>query len=95
MDWSFVQYSNLIRMMSFQCVLQSTQRKATYKDLKYKASQMRSKSSHKKILGKKIKDAAYMANASGTALIAVADGKDNANSNITSLTSTYQKYFGS
>lgn len=95
MDWGFLQYANIMRMKSIQCVLDTTQRKATYKDLKYKASQMRSKSSHKKILGKKIKDASFTANASGTALVAIADVKNNESSNHLSLTSTYQKYFGS
>lgn len=94
-DWDFIQYSNILRVKSFQCVLEGAQRKAAYKDLKYKASQLRSKSSHKKILGKKIKDASFASNASGTVLIAVADGNNKENDNVSSLTSTYQKYFGS
>lgn len=74
LDWGLLQYANLLRTKSIVCSLANLEPKATPKNLTYKFSQMRSKSSHRKILAKKVKAASYGMQTSENSLIVAADG---------------------
>jgi predicted RNase H-like nuclease len=107
MDWGLLQYSNILRTKCIFNVLQQNEQKASYKNITYKFSQMRSKSSHKKILAKKVKNVSNFMQASNTCLIVAADtmvrgqlsehnkkaSKRKDDTNLTCLVSTYEKYF--
>jgi GTPase SAR1 family protein len=106
-DWCLLQYANVCRTKSICSILQGLEQKANQKNLTYKFSQMRSKSSHKKILGKKVKVASQTMQSSENSLIVATDAlvrsgilgslskrkqKDEMQ-DLTCLVSTYEKYF--
>jgi energy-coupling factor transporter ATP-binding protein EcfA2 len=108
LDWSAVQYSNILRVKPFQCQLNNLERKATSKNVTYRFSQMRSKISHKKILAKKVKSASNHLQTSENSMILAADAfaRHQSNENeikktlihnniqeVTCLMTAYQKYF--
>jgi hypothetical protein len=75
LDWGLLQYANILRTKSIVCSLNNLEPKATQKNLTYKFSQMRSKSSHRKILGKKVRTASCGMQTSENSLIVAADGQ--------------------
>lgn len=107
LDWGLLQYANILRTKSVVCALNNLEPKATQKNLMYKFSQMRSKSSHKRILGKKVKTASCGMQTSENSLIVAADGfargenvsntrkakSQGKQHEISCLISTYEKYF--
>lgn len=109
LDWSLLQYSNTLRTKSITSVLDSCDLKVAHKNLTYKFSQLRSKSSHKKILGKKTKTTSQQMQTSERTLLVAADTLARNETNKTSkqtkssgrnntqemtcLISTYEKYF--
>lgn len=108
LDWSMVQYSNILRVKPFQCQLNDIEHKATLKNVPYRFSQMRSKSSHKKILAKKVRNASTHLQTSENSMMVAADAFARNNSNqketkntlinnnlqeVTCLMTTYEKYF--
>ncbi len=106
-DWSLLQYANICRTKSIWGILQGLEQKANRKNLTYKFSQMRSKSSHKKILGKKVKGASQTMQSSENSLIVATDAlvrsgilgsvpkrkQKEEMQELTCLLSTYEKYF--
>lgn len=106
-DWCLLQYANLCRTKSICSTLQGLEQKVSRKNLTYKFSQMRSKSSHKKILGKKVKVASQMMQSSENSLIVATDAivrsgilssfskrkQKNEMQDLTCLATTYEKYF--
>jgi hypothetical protein len=73
LDWQFLSYSNIIRMNSVHSVLLSLEQKTNVKDTKYRFSQMLSKTSHKNILAKKVKEISSENNVSNMMIVNAAD----------------------
>ena len=73
LDWGILHYANILRTSSVHYSISQQQPKATQKNLLYKYSQMRSKSSHKKILGKKVKTFSNQTQTSEVSLMVAAD----------------------
>lgn len=73
LDWQFLSYSNIMRMNSVHLVLNSLEQKANVKDTKYRFSQMLSKTSHKNILAKKVKEISNENNVSNMMIVNAAD----------------------
>jgi DNA polymerase III delta prime subunit len=108
MDWGLLHYANILRVKSVFCNLDKLEPKATKKNVTYKFSQMRSKASHKRILGKKVKVASHALQASEKNLMVATDtllrnsigssgsAKPTNKSSLQDMTcfiSTYEKYF--
>ena len=104
LNWNMIQYSNILRVKSFQWQVNNLERKATLKNVQYRFSQMRSKSSHKKILAKKVKTASSRLQTSENNMIVAADtfarnslkqkeAKNPLLQEASCLMTTYEKYF--
>lgn len=72
-DWKYFEYGNMIKMKSFHCMLSDIERKATVKDVKYRFSQMLSKTSHKNIMAKKVKGLSNNMNVSKMMIVNAVD----------------------
>jgi ABC-type dipeptide/oligopeptide/nickel transport system ATPase subunit len=73
LDWQFLSYSNMLKMNSIDNVLNSLEKKACMKDVKYRFSQMLSKTSHKNILAKKVKGVSGNMNISNMMIVNAVD----------------------
>ena len=73
LDWQFLSYSNMMKMNSVHSVLHSLEQKANVKDTKYRFSQMLSKTSHKNILAKKVRDISNEKNVSSMMIVNAVD----------------------
>lgn len=101
MDWGLLQYSSILRCTGILNEINQHELKAAQKNITYKFSQMRSKCSHKKILGKKVKNVSNVMQTSENSLIVAADTKareahrvkDKGSQEMSCLVSTYEKYF--
>jgi adenylate kinase family enzyme len=109
LHWQFLSYSNIMRMNSVHSVLHSLEQKANVKDTKYRFSQMLSKTSHKNILAKKVKEISNENNVSNMMIVNAVDvqaqasinqpkkeksvSKKNLSVEVTSIVNTFEKYF--
>lgn len=73
LDWQFYEYANMFKMNSVHSILQSLEQKANIKDVKYRFSQMLSKTSHKNILTKKVKEVSSDNNVSNMMVVNAID----------------------
>jgi hypothetical protein len=79
-DWKFFEYGNMIKMKSIHCILSELDKKATVKDVKYRFSQMLSKTSHKNIMAKKVKGLSSNMNVSKMMIVNAVDVQTQNNS---------------
>ena len=106
LDWQYYEYANILKLYSIHSTLQSLEQKTNIKDVKYRFSQMLSKTSHRNILAKKVKEVSNDNNVSNMMVVNAVDvhtqnnnerktkKKSNSeNSEITSLITTFEKYF--
>lgn len=107
LDWQYYEYANILKMNSVHLTLQSLEQKAKTKDVKYRFSQMLSKTSHRNILAKKVKEVSTDNNVSNMMVVNAIDVHTqnneperkpkkksiSENSEITSLITTFEKYF--
>jgi len=111
LDWQYYEYANMLKINSIHSTLQSLEQKANVKDVKYRFSQMLSKTSHRNILAKKVKEVSNDNNVSNMLVVNAVDvhtqnnntlsdneqkpkKKSNSQSSeITSLITTFEKYF--
>ena len=73
LDWQCYTYANMLKMNSIHSTLQLLEQKATVKDVKYRFSQMLSKTSHKNILAKKVKEVSNDNNVSNMMVVNAID----------------------
>lgn len=73
LDWQYYEYANMLKMNSIHLTIQSLEQKANVKDVKYRFSQMLSKTSHKNILAKKVKDVSNDNNVSNMMVVNAID----------------------
>lgn len=73
LDWTFLSYSNMLKMNSIHTVLHSLEQKTNTKDVKYRYSQILSKTSHKNILAKKVKEVSNENNVSNMMIVNAID----------------------
>jgi energy-coupling factor transporter ATP-binding protein EcfA2 len=73
LDWQYYEYANMIKMNSIYSTLQSLEQKASVKDVKYRFSQMLSKTSHRNILAKKVKEISNDNNVSNMMVVNAVD----------------------
>lgn len=73
MDWQYFDYGNMIKMHTIHSVLAELDKKATHKDVKYRFSQMLSKTSHKNIMAKKVKGLSNNMNVSKMMIVNAVD----------------------
>lgn len=73
MDWQYFDYGNMIKMYTIHSVLNELEKKATVKDVKYRFSQMLSKTSHKNIMAKKVKGLSNNMNVSKMMIVNAVD----------------------
>lgn len=72
-DWKYFEYGNMMKMMSIHCILSDLDKKASIKDVKYRFSQMLSKTSHKNIMAKKVKGLSNNMNVSKMMIVNAVD----------------------
>lgn len=73
LDWQFLTYGNMLKMSSIHSVLSDIDKKAVNKDVKYRFSQLLSKTSHKNIMAKKVKGLSNSANMSKMTIVNAVD----------------------
>jgi hypothetical protein len=73
MDWQYFTYGNMLKMNSIHCVVNDIDKKATSKDVKYRFSQILSKTSHKNIMAKKVKGLSNNGNVSKMMIVNAVD----------------------
>ena len=93
-DWSNYNLMNIMRIMTILNILNNVEKKKTYKDIKYRFSQLLSKLSHKNIMNKKIRGI----NSNRfqiEELICIADKFDSSKVSVDehNFINTYDKYF--
>lgn len=73
MDWQYFTYGNVLKMNIIHSVLSEIEKKATSKDVKYRFSQILSKTSHKNIMSKKVKGLSNNGNVSKMMIVNAVD----------------------
>lgn len=73
LDWQFLTYGNMLKMNSIHSVLSDIEKKAVNKDVKYRFSQLLSKTSHKNIMAKKVRGLSNSANMSKMTIVNAVD----------------------
>lgn len=73
LDWQYYEYANILKMNSIHLTLQSLEQRASNKDVKYRFSQMLSKTSHRNILAKKMKEVSNENNVSNMMVLNAID----------------------
>lgn len=73
LDWQYYEYANILKMNSIHLTIQALEQKASNKDVKYRFSQMLSKTSHRNILAKKMKEVSNENNVSNMMVLNAID----------------------